>query len=34
MRQFGQVGNLEVHCGSGIDGVEFSWFHENQTEVC
>ncbi len=33
VRPFGRVGNLEVHCGSGTNGVELAWFHENLTEV-
>ncbi len=33
VRAFGRVGNFEVHCRSGIDEVELSWFHENLTEV-
>lgn len=32
VRRLGQR-NLEVHCGSGINDVQLSWFFSNQTEV-
>lgn len=31
-RNLGQR-NLNIHCGSGIEDVQISWYYQNQTEV-